>query len=66
MDGEEVLVHFDGWSSRYDEFIHIRAGRLRYLTREKLEKIERERQEKALKIRVSTCMSHSHLEFPLA
>ena len=33
---EEVVVHFDGWSSRYDEIIHIRDGRLRLLSAEQL------------------------------
>ena len=44
---EEVLVHFDGWSSRYDELLHIQAGRLRHLTPEQLEK-----KTKALKTKV--------------
>ena len=35
---EEVVVHFDGWSSRYDELLHIRDGKLRHLTQEQLEK----------------------------
>lgn len=46
---EEVLVHFDGWSSRYDEFLHIGAGRLRRLSQEQLKK----RAQKALKNKVS-------------
>lgn len=46
---EEVLVHFDGWSSRYDELLHIGAGRLRRLSQEQLEK----KAQKALKNKVS-------------
>ena len=52
-EAEEVLVHFDGWSSRYDEFVHIRADRLRRLSQEQIERLEREKQEKALKSKVS-------------
>ena len=35
---EEVVVHFEGWSARYDELIHIKEGRLRHLSQEMLEK----------------------------
>ncbi|ESN94960.1 hypothetical protein HELRODRAFT_87257 [Helobdella robusta] len=27
-----VLVHFEGWNSRYDEWVHVRSNRLRPLT----------------------------------
>ncbi|CAI8036315.1 PHD finger protein 20-like protein 1 [Geodia barretti] len=37
----EVVVHFDGWSSRYDELIHIGEGRLRPLSQEQLQKASR-------------------------
>ena len=42
-EGKEVLVHFDRWSSRYDEFIPIGTGRLRKLTLSKLKEIQKER-----------------------
>ena len=42
-DSGEVLVHFDRWSSRYDEYITINAGRLRKLTASKLKELQKER-----------------------
>jgi hypothetical protein len=38
---EEIVIHFDGWSSRYDELVHIGEGRLRHLSREQLQKTSR-------------------------
>ena len=49
VEDEEVVVHFDGWSSRYDEYVSIKSGRLRHISPEKLEQMERE---KALKAKV--------------
>lgn len=40
----EVLVHFDRWSSRYDEFIAISSGRLQQLSLEKLKELDLERE----------------------
>ena len=31
-DENDVLVHFDGWSSRYDEYLEVGTGRLRWLS----------------------------------
>ena len=31
IDKEKVLVHFDGWSSRHDEYVMFSSGRLRSL-----------------------------------
>ena len=45
-ESEEVVVHFEGWSSRYDELLHIKDGRLRHLTQEQLEKTRRTRKPK--------------------
>ena len=44
---EEIVVHFEGWSSRYDELIPIRDHRLRNLSQEMLEKTVRVRRPKA-------------------
>ncbi len=40
----EVLVHFDRWSSRYDELISISSGRLQQLSLEKLKELDKERE----------------------
>jgi len=45
----EVLVHFERWSSRYDELIAVKSGRLRFLTEAKLRQLELER-ERAKKV----------------
>ena len=49
VEEDEVVVHFDGWSARYDEYVRIKSGRLRHISPEKLEQMERE---KALKAKV--------------
>ena len=49
-ENKEVLVHFERWNSRYDEFIGINSGRLRQLSQARQEELERER-EKARKVR---------------
>ena len=43
-DSGEVLVHFDRWSSRYDEYIPIAAGRLRKLTPSRLKALQKEKE----------------------
>ena len=48
---EEVLVHFERWSSRYDEVIPIKSGRLRQLTPERLKELEKDK-EKVKKVGV--------------
>ena len=40
----EVLVHFERWSSRYDEDIAVKSGRLRRLSETKLKELEREKE----------------------
>ena len=45
-EAEEVVVHFEGWSSRYDELLHIQERRLRCLSQEQLEKKARARKPK--------------------
>ena len=45
----EVLVHFDRWSSRYDEYIPIGSGRLRKLTANRLKELQKEREPVSLK-----------------
>ena len=50
----EVVVHFDGWSSRYDEFVSVKSGALRQISSEKLIQMERER---ALKAKVQYYMN---------
>ena len=45
----EVLVHFDRWSSRYDEYIPIGSGRLRKLTATRLKELQKEREPVSLK-----------------
>ena len=48
-DSGEVLVHFDRWSSRYDEYIPIGSGRLRKLTANRLKELQKEREPVSLK-----------------
>ena len=48
-DSGEVLVHFDRWSSRYDEYILIGSGRLRKLTESRLKELQKEREPVSLK-----------------
>ena len=48
-DSGEVLVHFDRWSSRYDEYILIGSGRLRKLTAHRLKELQKEREPVRLK-----------------
>ena len=55
-ESQGVVVHFDGWSSRYDELLHIRGGRLRHLTQEQLKKKTRIRKPK-----VCDCVSEVHV-----
>ena len=43
-DSGEVLVHFDRWSSRYDEYIPIGSSRLRKLTASRLKELQKERE----------------------
>ena len=42
-DSGDILVHFDRWSSRYDEYIPIDAGRLRRLTPSRLKELQKEK-----------------------
>ena len=42
-DDGDVLVHFDRWSSRYDEYIQINSGQLRRLHPARLAKLTQER-----------------------
>ncbi len=51
-DDKDVLVHFDGWSSRYDEYIEIDGGRLRVLSQEALQLAEQKR----VKRKVCVCV----------
>ena len=52
-DTEEVVVHFDGWSARYDELIHVNEGRLRQMSQEQLLKCVRTRKPKVSDTRIS-------------
>lgn len=45
----EVLVHFERWSSRYDELVSVKSGRLRHLSLARLKQLEKER-ERAKKV----------------
>ncbi len=45
----EILVHFERWSSRYDESVPINSGRLRPLSLARQEELEKEK-EKAKKV----------------
>ena len=40
----EVLVHFERWSSRYDELVPVNGGRLRRLSPARLKELETERE----------------------
>ena len=44
QEDKEVLVHFERWSSRYDELIAISSGRLRQLSETRLKELEREKE----------------------
>lgn len=43
QEENEVLVHFERWNSRYDEYIKISSQRLRALLPERREKLQKER-----------------------
>ena len=43
-DSGDVLVHFDRWSSRYDEYIPIGGGRLRRITPSRLLELQKDRE----------------------
>lgn len=43
-DEKEVLVHFEKWSSRYDEFIPLNSGRLHFISQSKQEEMEKEKE----------------------
>ncbi len=43
-EGGEVLVHFERWSSRYDEVIPVKSGRLRHLSAARLKELEKEKE----------------------
>ena len=44
-EGEgEVLIHFERWSSRYDELIAVKSGRLRQLSPARLKQLEKEKE----------------------
>ena len=49
-DEGDVLVHFEGWSSRYDEYVEVDSKRLRILTAEALQRADQ--LAKAKKVRV--------------
>ena len=49
-EDNEVFVHFEKWSSRYDEFISLNSGRLHFLSVSKQEEMEKEK-EKIKKVR---------------
>lgn len=47
----EVLIHFERWSSRYDEDVPVKSGRLRQLSPGRLKELEKEK-EKIKKVSV--------------
>ena len=49
-DDNEVLVHFERWNSRYDEYIKIDSERLRVLLPDRREALEKEK-EKVKKVK---------------
>lgn len=51
-EDKEVLVHFEKWSSRYDEYIPLKSGRLHLLSQSRQEEMEREK-EKMKKVRLA-------------
>lgn len=53
---KEVLVHFERWSSRYDELISISSGRLRQLSLARLKELEKEK-EKIKKVAMAWVIS---------
>lgn len=50
QEEKDVLVHFERWSSRYDEVIPIDSGRLRKLSPARQKELEKEK-EKVRKVR---------------
>ena len=56
----EVVVHFDGWSSRYDELISIGEGRLRPLSQEQLQKASRTCKHKVGRVLQTVKPQHKH------
>ena len=37
-DEKDILVHFEGWSSRYDEYVEVESGRLKTLSSDLMQK----------------------------
>ena len=48
-DDGDVLVHFEGWSSRYDEYVEVRGGRLRTLSSSKMTALLKEKKSKKVR-----------------
>lgn len=49
----EVLIHFERWSSRYDEDVLVKSGRLRLLSEARLKELDKEK-EKIKKVSVKS------------
>ena len=48
-DDGDVLVHFEGWSSRYDEYVEVKGGRLRTLSSSKMAALLKEQKSKKVR-----------------
>lgn len=48
-DDGDVLVHFEGWSSRYDEYVEVKGGRLRTLSSSKMAALLKEKKSKKVR-----------------
>ena len=48
-DDGDVLVHFEGWSSRYDEYVEVGGGRLRTLSSSKMTALLKEKKSKKVR-----------------
>ena len=60
---QEVLVHFEKWNSRYDEYIKINSGRLRSKHPSKVELFEKDQDiskkvRRTLRLMQCTCDLH--------
>ncbi len=60
---KEVLVHFEKWSSRYDEFIPLNSGRLHFISHNKQEEMEKEK-EKIKKVHRRLRVGHGEARAP--
>ena len=54
----DVFVHFEGWSSRYDEYIDLNCGRLKLLSGDVLEREQKKAIRVCVRVRVRVYITY--------